>query len=698
MRFLIADTFRKSLARLDGQSQALIKQAAFDFQVDPSNPGFKLHKLDRARDKGFWSFRVNLDLRIIMHRSESSLVLCYADHHDPAYAWAEARRLEVHPQTGAAQLVEIKERVEEVVRQVVREEAKEPPLFAEHAPDYLLALGVPAPWLDAVRLVGESGLERLLGHLPAEAAERLLQLACGEPVPRPVAVTMADPFDHPDARRRFRVLDSQAELRRALDAPWEEWMVFLHPTQRAVVERRFKGPSRVSGSAGTGKSVVAIHRAAYLLKASPEARVLLTTYSKTLAARLAQSADLLLGAGTSERRRLEIDHLHKVARDLWTRRTGKPFTAVDSTKLNGLLDAARSRVAPSAELSVAFLRSEWDAVVDPWGIRSWPSYKGVSRAGRATPLGAKQRLVLWKIFEELRRVLAERKLMTWTGLCYDVAEALYEARPYDHVIADECQDFGRAELTLLRALVEPGQDDLFLCSDAGQRIFRAPVAWSQVGIDVRGRSTRLSVNYRTTDQIRRFSDKLLPDAMDEGDGEKEQRRTVSLLNGPSPEVQGFASPAKEAEGVATWLRSMLASGYKPRDIAIFGRTERVLQDRAEPALAKAGLTAHPLTEEQPPSTTDASVGTMHRAKGLEFKVVVVMGCDSELLPLARVQKDLVDEADRETFVEQERHLLYVAGTRARERLLITHSGKASRFLHAGGGPPDTERHPLGSQP
>jgi superfamily I DNA/RNA helicase len=684
VKFLIAETFTRSLAKLDGQSQGSIKQAAFDFQVSPASPGFQLHKIDRAKDKRFLSFRVNKDLRIIVHKSESSLVLCYADHHDAAYAWAEVRKLEVHPQTGAAQIVEVKERVEEVVRQVVREDMTEPPLFARHEPDYLLALGVPLEWLDAVRAVGESELDKLLGHLPAEAAERLLQLACGEPVPRPVSTTTQDPFEHPDAKRRFRVLDSQAELRRALDAPWEQWLVFLHPTQRAVVERKFKGPARVTGSAGTGKSVVAIHRAAHLLKAHPDARVLLTTFSRTLAARLGQSADLLLGTDTKERKRLAIDHLHKVARELLMQSTGKAFSVLDPKRLEGLIETAKGRVAPSADFSLAFLRSEWNAIVDPWGIRSWPAYKGVSRAGRATPLGAKQRLAIWKIFEELQRVLAERRLLTWTGLCYEAAQLLYDGRPYDHVIADECQDFGPAELTLLRALVEPGPDDLFLCSDAGQRIYKAAVAWSSTGIDVRGRSTRLSINYRTTEQIRRFSDRILPEAIDEGDGEKEKRSTVSVLNGPPPEMQGFANVMKEAEGVAGLLRTLLTSGYKPRDIAIFARTESVLRDRAEPALAKAGLAGHPLSDDQPPSATDVSVGTIHRAKGLEFKVVVVMGCDADAVPLAYLQKELVDEADREAFLEQERHLLYVACTRARERLVVTYSGTPSRWVGAPG--------------
>ena len=680
MKFLIADTFTKSLARLDGQSQSLVKQAAFDFQVNPASPGFQFHKLDRARDKGFWSFRVNQDVRIIVHRGASSLVLCYADHHDAAYAWAEARRLEVHPQTGAAQIVEVKERVEEVVRHVVREVEHEAPLFAKHDPDYLLALGVPPSFLDAVRTIGESGLEKLYAHLPAEAAERLLQLACGEPVPRPASVTAIDPFQHPDAQRRFRVLDSHDELRRALDAPWEQWIVFLHPTQRAVVERRFKAPARVSGSAGTGKSVVALHRAARLLEASAPGHVLLTTYSKTLAARLGQSMDLLVAPSSKARRRLDIDHLHKVARDLWTQCTGKAFSVVDSKQLDALLEAAKSRAAPGADFSLAFLRSEWKAVVDPWGIRTWTSYKGVSRAGRSTPLGAKQRLALWKIFEEVHRLLAERQLMTWSSLCYEAAALCYDTRPFAHVVADECQDFGAAELTLLRALVEPGEDDLFLCGDAGQRIYKSSVAWSAVGIDVRGRSTRLTINYRTTEQIQRFADTILPEALDEGDGEKERRSTVSLLSGSTPEVQGFDGVSKETDGVARWIKALLAEGYKPRDIAIFARTEGVLRDRAAPALEKVGLTGHYLSDEQPPSAADASLGTMHRAKGLEFKVVVVMGCDADVVPLAYAQKELADDADRDVFLEQERQLLYVACTRARERLMVTYAGKPSRWV------------------
>lgn len=684
MKFLIADTFTRSLGKLDGQSQALVKQAAFDFQVNPANPGFQFHKLDRAKDRNFWSFRVNQDLRIIVHRTSDTLALCYADHHDAAYDWAEVRKLETHPETGAAQIVEVVERVEEVVRHVVRDVEQEAPLFAKYERDYLMALGVPGDWVDAVRTIGESGFDKVVSHLPAEAAERLLQLACGEPVPRPSTTAAPSPFEHPDAQRRFRIVDDHDELRRALDAPWEQWVVFLHPAQRAVVQKHFSGPARVTGSAGTGKSVVAMHRASALLQrdSGSEARVLLTTFSKTLAARLSQSVDRLLAPQSAARQRLVIDHLHRVARDLWVERSGASFAALDHRKLTGLLESSKNRVAPASDISIAFLRAEWDAIVDPWGVGTWDVYRNISRAGRATPLGAKQRLVLWRVFEDLHSTLAERGWMTWNGLCHAVARLL-ESRgehPFAHVVADEAQDFGPAELTLLRALVPDGADDLFLCGDAGQRIYKLPYSWLAAGVDIRGRSTRLQVNYRTTEQIRRFADSLLPDSLDEGAGDKEKRATVSILSGPQPEVKRFASVATEIAGVADWIGAVLADGYQPRDIALFARTEAILRDRAEPALLRAGLTGHHLSDEHPPSSTDASLGTMHRAKGLEFKAVAVVGCDADALPFSYAATDLVDEADRDALLDQERQLLYVATTRARERLLVTYAGRPSRFL------------------
>jgi mRNA-degrading endonuclease RelE of RelBE toxin-antitoxin system len=272
MEFRIADTFTDSLARLTGDEQKAVKTTAFDLQLNPANPGMNFHKLDKAKDKNFWSVRASSDIRLIVHKGDASLLLCYVGHHDEAYGWAERRKLETHPKTGAAQLVEIRETVKEILVPIYVQTAIAAPqpsaekkcIFAGMSDDELLSYGVPVEWLNDIKKSTDATLLALTDHLPAEAAEALLELATGgKPRAPQLAVAATSPFDHPDAQRRFRVMANVEELQRALDFPWEKWTVFLHPEQRQFVERDYTGPARVSGSAGTGKTIVALHRAAH---------------------------------------------------------------------------------------------------------------------------------------------------------------------------------------------------------------------------------------------------------------------------------------------------------------------------------------------------------------------------------------------------------------------------------------------------
>jgi superfamily I DNA/RNA helicase len=567
-------------------------------------------------------------------------------------------------------------------------------------------------------MANEEQLYAILEHLPEEAAERLFRLASGAPVPIPArsgaSGTIAsrsdasrseeaprsgsgagrgiqeamsgmgagpDPFAHEDAKRRFRVMDSQDELRLALEAPWERWVVFLHPSQRKVIERTYNGPARVAGAAGTGKTVVALHRAAFLARSSSQTRVLLTTFSKTLATRLGQNADLLLGRETPVRQRVEIVHLHKLARDRWVEETGEPLNVISPSQLKELIGRA-NRAVGTGELDVDFLRAEWNAVVDPWGIDSRNRYKVARRAGRGTRLNARQRLDVWKIFAEVQEWLRDRDLMTWDQLVNGVARRLEgrKRKPFTHVIVDEAQDFGPAELRLLRALVPQGKNDLFFCADAGQRIYRATFTWKSTGVDIRGRSSRLTVNYRTTEQIRGFSDRLSPPGVVSATGENEPRDSVSLLRGPVPEVLASRTPEAEVKKLARVFKGLKRAGYAPRDIGVFARRTELLKERAIPAIEAAGLSHAALTDSVAPSARSVSVGTMHRAKGLEFKVVFVVGCDRAVLPLRSSLDRLCDASDRQGFVDRERNLLYVACTRARERLYVSHTGAPTVFL------------------
>lgn len=281
MELLIAATFTASLARLQSAEQKAAKTTAFDLQMDPSAPGLKFHRIERSRDPHFWSIRVNSDVRIIIHKTEASFLLAYVGHHDDVYRWAERRRIEAHPRTGAIQIVEVRERVEALIAPAPR--PAEPPVamqavlpFQALSADDLLAVGVPVDWTSDVQGASEDRFFELAEHLPAEAAEALLEYVGTGRLRRPAPEVPADPFAHPDALRHFRIIENQEALALALDAPWEQWAVFLHPTQQGIVERTYAGPARTSGSAGTGKTVVALHRAARLARESADAKVLLT--------------------------------------------------------------------------------------------------------------------------------------------------------------------------------------------------------------------------------------------------------------------------------------------------------------------------------------------------------------------------------------------------------------------------------------
>ena len=332
MQFRIANTFADSLAKLTGNEQKAVKTTALDLLLTPALPGLQFHKLDRARDPHFWSVRVSRDVRIIVHRVGKNLMLCYVDHHDNAYQWAERHRLETHPKTGAAQLIELRKTVREVTVPIyaasVQEESPKPPLLADISESDLLSYGVPAEWLNDVRNANEDSLLKLAEHLPSEAAETVLELAVGgtPQVVKPVAA-IADPFEHPDARRRFRLMTNVEELERALDYPWEKWAVFLHPAQRQIVEKDYVGPFRVAGAAGTGKTIVAIHRAVFLARTNLDARILLTTFSDTLADVLRTKLRRLIYNEPRLAERLEVDAIDSVGERLFRAQIGAPKIA-----------------------------------------------------------------------------------------------------------------------------------------------------------------------------------------------------------------------------------------------------------------------------------------------------------------------------------------------------------------------------------
>lgn len=689
MDFRIADTFTDSLAKLTGDEQKAVKTTAFDLQLNPANAGMSLHKLDKARDKNFWSIRASSDIRLIVHRTAASLMLCYVDHHDKAYQWAERRKLEVHPKTGAAQLVEVRERIEDVVvpRYVAERlpdaftKAAKPLLFAQISDAVLLGYGVPAEWLDDVRQADEDSLLDLADHLPAEAAEALLEVATGgKPQPGPVVSAGIDPFSHPDALRRFRVMNNVDELTQALDFPWEKWTIFLHPAQRELVERDYGGAARVSGSAGTGKTIVALHRAVFLARSNPESRVLLATFSEILANALRTKLRRLIISEPRLGERLEVHAMNAVGERLYEKQAGRPRIASRDMVRERLIEAMAS--IGGLKFSPNFLLTEWEEIVDAWQLDSWESYRDVKRLGRKTRLPETQRGALWTVFDRVRQRLAADGLMTHAAMFCQLASQLSGRAhpPFDYVVIDEAQDVSIPQLKFLAAIGAGRPSGLFFAGDLGQRIFQQPFSWKSVGVDIRGRSRTLHINYRTSHQIRMQADRLLGPEVADVDGNVESRcGTVSVFNGPLPTIETFDNIDAECSAVAKWLTDRGNEGLMPNEIGIFVRSDAEL-GRAQQAAIKAALSFKVLDEHVETVSGKASISSMHLAKGLEFRAVVVMACDDEVIPLQSRIEAVSDDADLEEVYNTERHLLYVACTRARDYLLVTSVAPASEFM------------------
>jgi len=555
----IADTFTDSLSHLTGDEQKAVKTTAFDLQIDPANPGLSFHKIEKAKDKNFWSVRANTDIRLIVYKNESTIILCYVNHHDKAYEWAERRKLEIHPRTGAAQLVEIRETVKEILVPVYVPDTiaplPKPNLFADRSDEELLGYGVPAEWLNDVRLVNEDSLLLLADRLPGEASEALLELATGgKPRAAQTVTLVTNAFNHPDAQRRFRVMTNLEELQRALDFPWEKWTIFLHPEQRQLVERDYFGPARVSGSAGTGKTIVALHRAVYLARSNPEARVLLTTFSDTLADALHNKLARLVGNEPRLAERIDVYSLNAIGLRLYKAHFGVVQLASKGEMKEILREASESVV--SQKFSLHFLLTEWEKVVDTWQLENWEQYRDVARLGRKTRLPEPQRMILWSIFERIRSSLKRKNLMTMPAIFNSLASAFVGSKnpPFDFVVVDEAQDISVSQLRFLAALGGKRPNALFFAGDIGQRIFQQPFSWKSLGVDVRGRSRNLRINYRTSHQIRQQADHLLGPTVTDIDGNKEIRDdTISIFNGPPPVIRTFITGEEETKFVGAWL-------------------------------------------------------------------------------------------------------------------------------------------------
>ena len=329
--------------------------------------------------------------------------------------------------------------------------------------------------------------------------------------------------------------------------------------------------------------------------------MLLATFSDALAAALRTRLKRLIGNEPKLAERLEVHSMSGIGRRLYAANVGR----LDLAREEDIRELLR-QVAAGIEghrFGAHFLWTEWNTVVDAWQLGSWEDYRDVQRLGRKTRLAEKQRELLWSIFSRVQSALAEQGRLTEPGMFVRLAVRISEAAhpPFGFCVIDEAQDVGVAELRFLAALGGGRPNGLFFAGDLGQRIFQTPFSWRSLGVDVRGRSHTLRINYRTSHQIRRQADRLLPPELADVDGNAERRgATVSVFNGPAPEVRTFESPEDETEAIADWLRGRQLEGYAPHAIGVFVRSleqierSRLYRRRAcDPCSSTTGPAAYP---------------------------------------------------------------------------------------------------------
>ena len=471
-----------------------------------------------------------------------------------------------------------------------------------------------------------------------------------------------------------------------LQKPIEDWLRFLHPSQRELATGTFNGPVKVTGSAGTGKTVVAMHRARCL--ADQGKRVLLTSFVTTLCKNIEHNVQIL--CTDSQRKLITVGTVHSQALRL-AREVDSLLAPADEERIAKLIE--RFQDFGGAQFDKEFLSAEWTGVVENQGILSWDEYRDAQRTGRGRGLQVRERQAIWKVFQQVYEELADKRLAPWTQICRKAAEAIQTGRvrsPFDAVVIDEVQDLKPQEIRFLAALLPSpsgrgaggeGLKDLMLIGDAGQRIYPGGYSLRSLGIDVRGRSHVLRINYRTTEQIRRFADRILPELADDLDGGTETRKgTKSLLKGPAPTLRGFTRSKEQDAFIAEQVRRLFRQGIQPREIAVFARIGSRLES-LQKALAAAGISSQLLSRDEESAQPNAiHLGTMHRAKGLEYKVVFVYDCSEGVVPHMTTLRRSKDPADYDAARAREQQLLYVSLTRARDEVFITWAGLPSPFL------------------
>ena len=690
VKVAISSDFLTAFAALPRGIQGKVTEFINKFRNNPKAPGINYEKLSNGSDKKICSVRIDDTYRGIVVRQEETGVylLLWVDHHDEAYEWAAKKRCEVNPQTGAIQVYDMQ------YAEVAKPEETSG-IFSRYSRSDLTKLGVPEAQIAfAKSLTSKEELYAAENVFPHDAFEALSWLSEGFPIDEIIDLmetqspshgdNLAEALNSPENLKSFVVVEGEDELRKIMAEPLEKWRVFLHPTQRKIVNKTFGGAARVLGGAGTGKTVVAMHRAKVLAsQTNSEERILFTTFTANLASDIRDNLKKI--CTMDEMRKIEVVHL-----DAWVgnylRENGYTAAISYDNEIGKLWEEAVVETLTDLEFIPEFYEDEWNRIVLAQEAMSLPAYAQANRNGRGTRLDRKKRIAVWEVFETYQRLMKERGIR-------DVNTAMYECKMlvqksgvrtrYKHIIVDEGQDFSDNAFRLIRALAgEEHENDIFIVGDSHQRIYKNHAVLSRCNVNIRGRSHLLKINYRTTEEIRRYAFALLngisfddlDESVDFGD------KCQSLTHGNAPTIMHFDDAEEELKYIINEIKKLNSSGVPMSNICIVARTHRLIEDYI-PKLTSNGIRSFEIRQNKLDDRNHEGVriATMHRVKGLEFQYVFVVSVNNRIVPLYSAI-DKTDAISERESLTAEKCLLYVALTRAQKGAYITSYGKRSEFL------------------
>ncbi len=699
--------YQKSLKKLSNQDSKNVIIKMNSIENNQKGKAIKWERIKKSRDKNFWSLRINRDIRVIVHKTNNECTACFVGHHDDAYDWAENKTYGKHPKTGYPQVnilreSNISENPNILDANYNYENQKR---FFNLSEDDLFSIGIQKDWHnDIFNIYSESEYEKFMEenmiNLPQEGAEILIEVANG------MSISDAKKFQLEGDAKRINELNADNEnfekvqsfeqiygyknskplnsyIKEIDSLDWDDWLIHLNPSQNKFTSKNYSGTHKIYGGAGTGKTVVALHRTKFLLENKDNFEVNkigLLTFSKTLAIDLKIKLDLLLKKDCQKIPEIDLLDITSLAKSVYSNAFGNNYSIASESIIRKKLKIIISDLRLENHFTIQFLISEYKNIIGPWNLWEFDKYKNFQRSGRQTQLYEKDRKIICEVLLRLKNDLKQENKISEFDLFYSASDCLKQNNPiFTHLIVDEAQDLGPEKLYFIRQLVSKNSNDIMLCGDSGQSLYKRHTSWIKHGLDIRGRSHGLKINYRTSKEIKQKADILSEQKLNLEDDQNEDRKSFSIFPGPEPKIKICNTQNEEIEKLSKWIMETLNSGSNLEDIILLARNENQL-NHCKQACKKINKKFWFIDDRSNYHPGEIGICTIQRSKGLEYKSVAIIGCNKDILPDIDTLQNIGDGSDLSEFFELEKNKLYVGMTRAKENLYISAVKPVSSFL------------------